>query len=32
MSVTSSSPTRELGAGSDVPVIFLHHFTAVPDD
>lgn len=23
---------RELGAGSDVPVIFLHHFTAVLDD
>lgn len=23
---------RELGAGSDVPVVFLHHFTAVLDD
>ena len=23
---------RELGTGSDVPVVFLHHFTAVLDD
>jgi pimeloyl-ACP methyl ester carboxylesterase len=23
---------RELGSGSEVPVVFLHHFTAVLDD